>query len=66
MEPNGPALRTTAAELAEIGYNAYVDVVGGVAFNGDTLPPFSDVPDRIEEAWIAAADSIRIAVVTGR
>lgn len=49
-------------ELARVGYDAYCVSVGGVAFNGDRLPEFKDVPDKIQQAWMNAAVAIKVAV----
>ena len=56
-----------AIELAEIIYTEYCDKVGGVAFNGDPLPSWSDFhadPKKTKQAnaWIAAAEAALIAV----
>jgi hypothetical protein len=54
---------THPAELAQIGYDTYCAAVGGKAFNGDDLPSFDKVPQRIRDGWIvssaAVADRVR-------
>ncbi|GAA0494145.1 hypothetical protein Ade02nite_20640 [Paractinoplanes deccanensis] len=45
-------------QLARIAYDAYCTAVGGKAFNGDDLPAFDDVPQRIKDAWIVAATAV--------
>lgn len=45
-------------ELAKMAYDAYSESVGGKAFNGDPLPAFKDVPERIKYAWDKAALAI--------
>lgn len=49
---------TTGLRLARIAYDAYCEAVGGKAFNGDDLPPFDDVPQRIKDAWLAAVNAV--------
>lgn len=51
---------------AKIGYDAYVKAVGGKAFNGDDLPPFERLPERIAAAWAITADAIEDAVLEER
>ena len=53
-------------ELGKLAYDAYVESVGGVAFNGDRLPPFEGVPLKINVAWIAAARAVASAVGSER
>jgi hypothetical protein len=45
--------------LARIGYDAYCTAVGGKAFNGDDLPAFDNVPQRIKDAWLVASTAIK-------
>lgn len=52
---------TLGLRLARIAYDAYCESVGGKAFNGDDLPPFADVPQRIKDAWIAAVTAVKDA-----
>lgn len=49
---------TLGLRLARIAYDAYCESVGGKAFNGDNLPPFDDVPQRIKNAWLAAVNAV--------
>lgn len=44
--------------LAPIAYNAYCAAVGFKAFNGDDLPEFDAVPQRIKNAWVAAVSAV--------
>lgn len=53
-------------EMGKLAYEAYVESVGGVAFNGDKLPAFEDVPLKINVAWIAAARAVASAVRSER
>jgi hypothetical protein len=47
-----------STEFARIGYTAYCTAVGGKAFNGDDLPAFDDIPQRIKDAWAVAGTAI--------
>lgn len=49
---------TDTEDLARIAYDAYAQAVGGKAFNGDDLPPFAAVPERIQSAWLAAVTAV--------
>lgn len=44
--------------LARTAYKAYVASVGGLAFNGDPLPTFEQLPEKIRDAWKAAARAV--------
>lgn len=48
--------------LARIAYTAYCAAVGFKAFNGDDLPEFAAVPERIQQAWIAAVQAVKAEV----
>lgn len=52
----------TPESLAKVAYDAYCVSVGGKAFNGDDLPPFENVPERIQRAWIAAVVAVKEAI----
>ncbi len=52
----------TPESLAKVAYDAYCVAVGGKAFNGDGLPPFANVPERIQQAWIAAVAAVKEAL----
>jgi hypothetical protein len=45
-------------ELARVAYDAYCEAVGGKAFNGDTLPGFDAVPERIRNAWVVSVSAV--------
>jgi hypothetical protein len=49
---------TNTETLARTAYDAYCVSVGGKAFNGDNLPPFSDVPAHIQAAWITSVSAV--------
>ena len=42
----------------EAAYVAYCNYAGWVAFNGDPLPKWADLPAKIRGDWIAAAEEI--------
>lgn len=48
--------------LAEAAYTAYCVAVGGVSFNGDTLPTWEQQRERedqkIPNAWVEAAKAV--------
>jgi len=44
--------------LAEKAYNAYGQVTNFKNFRGEDMPHFADLPDKIQEAWVAAANSL--------
>lgn len=48
----------TPEPLAQVAYDAYCAAVGGKAFNGDDLPPFDAVPERIQRAWVVAVTAV--------
>lgn len=56
---------TDIHDLAELGYTAYCAAVGNKAFNGDDLPTFDAVPQRIKDAWIVSALAIADRVRKG-
>ena len=43
---------------ARIGYDGYAASTGGKTFDGRTMPKWDELPDRIKEAWRAAANAI--------
>lgn len=50
----------TTEQLAETAYDAYCQSVGGKAFNGDDLPAFDKIPERIQAAWAVAVTAVAI------
>jgi hypothetical protein len=49
--------------LAEIGYNAYRESAGGKSLvSGVPLPEFHELTEKIQTAWIAAAEAVKVAV----
>lgn len=52
--------------LGQIAYDAYRNHAGGVSLvSGDPLPGWDELPERIQAAWEAAADSIRALASNG-
>lgn len=52
----------TSKEEARIGalaYDAYCKEVDYVSYTGGSLPPFENLPERIQFAWYAAAKAAR-------
>ena len=50
--------RITDATPGERGYESYRVAIGGKAFNGDDLPSFKKIPEKIQAAWEVAACAI--------
>jgi hypothetical protein len=57
---------STDYQRGQLAYDTYCASVGGVAFNGDQLPPFEDTPDRVRDGWVAASVAVAAAVLTER
>lgn len=49
---------TLNEQNARIAYEAYVTAVGGTAGNGFKLPAFSELGERQQQGWVAAAASL--------
>jgi hypothetical protein len=45
-------------ERAHAGYDAYAKSTGGKTFDGRDMPAWTALPERIQEAWVAAALAI--------
>lgn len=43
--------------FAKAAYTAYCEAVGGKAFNGDDLPGWDGIPQKIKDAWYAAVNA---------
>lgn len=50
-------------ELAQIGFVAYNAEAGGKTWDGKDIPPYSEVGDRVQGNWRAAAKAIEAAVL---
>lgn len=49
---------TEPKPLGQIAYEAYGQVTEFKNFRGDPMPEWPDLPDKIREAWEAAAEAI--------
>lgn len=47
-------------DLGMVGYNAYGESVEWKAYNGERMPDWDALPDRIKTAWNTAADKVRV------
>jgi len=41
-----------------LGYEAYARSTGGKTWDGKDMPKWEDLPQRIKDAWMAAADAV--------
>jgi hypothetical protein len=48
--------------LAAIAYRAYGAEVNFTSVTGDPLPPWADLPARLQDAWAKAAEAAAEAV----
>lgn len=49
---------TEAKFLAMLAYQAYGNVTDFKNFRGDPMPKFGDLPEKIQQAWIAAVSKV--------
>lgn len=52
-----------AIQWGKVGYEAYGEQVGWKAYNGEAMPQWEQLPQRIQDAWHAAASAIEDAVL---
>ncbi len=45
-------------DYAQAGYEAYAKCTGGKTFDGRDMPTWTQLPQRIQDAWAAAANAI--------
>jgi len=45
----------TLAEYGQMTFEAYGRAVGGVNFQGEPIPSWDELPEKIQLAWIQAA-----------
>ncbi len=45
-------------ERAKAGYEAYAKSTGGKTYDGKDMPKWDEVPQKIKDAWNAAATAI--------
>lgn len=57
---------TTPESRGQIAYTTYGKKVGFTAVNGDPMPLWDDLPERIQQAWISAAAVLWDLATTGR
>jgi hypothetical protein len=57
---------TTPQSRARIAYTAYGKMIDFKNFQGNPMPLFDELPERIQEAWIEAANVIWSLATTGR
>lgn len=48
----------------QIAYAAYAESTGGKTYDGRPMPLWDELPQRIRDAWTAAAEAVRTALVT--
>ena len=44
----------TWKEIAEAAFKAYNEQAGGITWDGQDIPPFDKVGDKVQANWIAA------------
>lgn len=49
---------------ARCAYEAYARSTGGKTFDGRDMPPWSGLGDRIQAAWVAAAEAVVFSLRT--
>ena len=49
---------TTSEDLARRAYEAYGVVTGGKNYQGNPMPAWEDLGDKIQQAWRAAANAV--------
>lgn len=47
--------------LAEIAYRAYGETTDFKNFRGEPMPEWDDLPEKIRQAWTAAAGAVKEA-----
>ena len=60
------ATTTTPESRARIAYTAYGRITDFKNFQGDPMPEFDKLPDKIKQAWSSAANTIWDLATTGR
>lgn len=45
--------------FAKVGYDAYGESVDWKAYNGERMPDWDALPERIKAAWVVATDKVR-------
>ena len=52
-------------ELARVAYDAYGTAVGGLNYLGLPMPPWDDLPTKIADGGVAAADAVARELAAG-
>lgn len=47
-----------AAALAKLAYQAYGESTGGKNFQGNPMPQWEDLGEKIQTAWVAATTAV--------
>lgn len=48
--------------IGAIGYEAYAKKTGGKTYDGRDMPKWEELPEKIQDAWEAAANGIADAI----
>ncbi|HEY6117204.1 MAG TPA: hypothetical protein VI172_14730 [Candidatus Dormibacteraeota bacterium] len=59
-------MNTDGLTLARIAYKAYGETTNFKNFRGDPMPAFDDLPDTIQDAWVAASLAVANAAESGQ
>lgn len=59
VEPEVEPTNTEYEDSAALAYAAYVEEVGGVAFNGAPIPEWNAIKERQRNGWRAAVKAVK-------
>jgi hypothetical protein len=45
-------------EIAKEAYTSYGEVTAGLNYMGKPMPRWGELPEKIQEAWVAAASTV--------
>lgn len=62
FEPGLHAAIVDAQAGGQVGYQAYAQSTGGKTFDGRDMPTWEQLPERIQQAWIAATQAAHAAL----
>lgn len=67
VEPYEPRTEAEARDIdaqagGQVGYQAYAQSTGGKTFDGRDMPRWEQLPERIQQAWIAATQAAHRAL----
>ncbi len=54
---------STEVEDGRTAYTAYRDAVGGLAYDGQPIPGWDDLPDKVRAGWETAGGAVRASVL---